>query len=194
MKRRDLLKIRFADGEQPIVFYCNGVTCTKSYKGCEKARSFGFKNIFVYDAGVMSWATSHSSETLFFGKPMDAKTAGSKIISKETFLKSCLSTEQFVALAQGGGYKVYDLRDRDERSKNPIKLPGIIKCDVDQFVSFLNKPGVVPKSKILVMDWVGKQVKWMQYYLNLKGHNEYHFLKGGIKQWVADGYDAHGKK
>ncbi|MDF1836536.1 MAG: rhodanese-like domain-containing protein, partial [Planctomycetota bacterium] len=84
MKRKTLLKIRAATAEQPIIFYCNGVTCTKSYKGGEKARSFGFNNIFVYDAGVMDWATSHSSETVFFGKPMDAKTAGSKIISKET--------------------------------------------------------------------------------------------------------------
>ena len=63
MKRKDLLEVRAADGSQPIVFYCNGVTCTKSYKGCEKARSFGFTNIFVYDAGVMAWATSHSSAT-----------------------------------------------------------------------------------------------------------------------------------
>jgi rhodanese-related sulfurtransferase len=193
MKRPDLLKVRAADGETPLIFYCNGVTCTKSYKGCEKARSFGFENIYVYDAGVMAWARANPADTVFFGEPMSAKTIDKQIISKDRFKAASLDTKAFIAQAKAKGWKLYDLRDRDERSKNPIKIPGIIKCDIDQFVGFLNKPGVVPTSNILVMDWVGKQVKWVQYYLDRKGHTDYHFLSGGIKQWIADGYDERGE-
>ena len=44
-----------------------------------------------------------------------------------------------------------------------------------------------------MIDWVGKQVKWTQYYLERHGHSEYYFLDGGVKQWLEDGYDASGQ-
>ena len=194
MKRKDLLKIRAADGEQPIVFYCNGPACSKSYKGGEKARSFGFENVFVFDGGVLKWAEVHPDKTLFFGKQMDKHSSDRGLIPKEVFEKSCLDTQAFIDAANSGKYKLYDLRDRDERSKEPIKLPGLIKCNMDKLVMFLNKPGAVPKTHILILDGGGKQIKWIQYYLEEKGHTEYYFLKGGIKQWVKDGYDKSGKK
>ncbi len=194
MKRKDLMKLRKPDGEQPIVFYCNGPTCSKSYKGGEKARSFGYKNSFVFDAGVMTWGKVHPGTTIFFGKPMNSKDGGGEIISKEKFMAKCMDSAAFIQQAKSGGYTIYDIRDRDERSKDPVKLPGIVKCNMDKFVKFLNKPGVVPKSKIMILDGAGKQVKWMQYYLEDMGHTEFYFLKGGYKQRVKDGFNPNGSK
>lgn len=44
---------------KPIVFYCNGRSCYKSYKAAKIAQKYGVKNVFAYDAGVFEWAKAH---------------------------------------------------------------------------------------------------------------------------------------
>ena len=76
MKRDDLLALRAADGKRPLVFYCNGVTCHKSYKAGEKARIWGFQNTFVFDAGIFAWVKAQPTRAEFWGKPLDAEQVG----------------------------------------------------------------------------------------------------------------------
>jgi len=194
MTVEELEAIRAKDAKRPIVFYCNGHTCTKSYKGCKKAVDFGFDNVFVYDAGVLTFATVKPEQTVFFGKPMSRKTVSSQLISKEKFKAISISPAAFVELAREEGYQVFDLRDRDERAKHPIELPGVIGGSIDEFVAWLEQPGQVPASKILLMDWVGKQVKWAHYYLLEHGRADFYFLDGGVKRWLDEGRDAHGNR
>lgn len=42
--------------DKPIVFYCNGRTCFKSYKAAKAAMDHNIKNVFAYDAGMFEWA------------------------------------------------------------------------------------------------------------------------------------------
>jgi rhodanese-related sulfurtransferase len=52
----------------------------------------------------------------------------------------------------------------------------------------------ISSSNILVVDNVGKQVRWLQYYLERSGMTNYYFLDGGAKRWVEEGYSATGRK
>ena len=67
MQEKDLLAVRSKDDSRPIVFYCNGITCSKSYKATRKAVGWGFKNVRCYDAGIFNWAQAHPEKTEFFG-------------------------------------------------------------------------------------------------------------------------------
>ena len=64
---------------KPIVFYCNGRTCYKSYKATKAALTAGLKDVHAYDAGVFEWAKTYPKYAVLLGNsPMDP----SKIIPK----------------------------------------------------------------------------------------------------------------
>ncbi|MGD8885229.1 MAG: rhodanese-like domain-containing protein, partial [Gammaproteobacteria bacterium] len=39
---------------------------------------------------------------------------------------------------------------------------------------------------LLIYDAAGKQVRWLQYYLEDKGLTSYYFMKGGIRAYYKD--------
>ena len=99
-----------------IVFYCNGITCLKSYKATQKAMDAGIQNVFAYDAGIPEWASLFPEKTLLLGKVVvDAKK---QIIPKSEFKKNCLDFEDFKNNAGSNGALVIDVRDHIQRSKN----------------------------------------------------------------------------
>lgn len=195
MKEEDLTALRGKTDAAPLVFYCNGTTCSKSYKAAKKAVGWGFTNVKVYDAGVFHWAQKHPERSLFFNTKLTADTVATSFISKDEFNAASLSTADFLAKSQDKAFTVIDIRDPNERKEMPIKLAGIKVMDMDILVNLLEKGSkAVPKSNLLILDNVGKQVDWIQYYLKKEGVTNYHFLKGGVRQWVKDGYDASGTK
>ena len=195
MKEGDLLALRPKDDATPLIFYCNGTTCAKSYKAAEKATEWGFKNVRVYDEGIFAWAQAQPERTKFFGQKLNAKTVKSSLISKEQLAKVSVPTADFLALAANAKYAIFDIRDPNERTEQPIRLPKLKVMPMDTFVNLLEKKSkAIPTSSILILDNVGKQVDWIQYYLIKEGVTDYRFLKGGVLQWVKDGYSPEGKK
>ncbi len=192
MKKADLLKLRGLDDSRPIVFYCNGTTCSKSYKATRKAVLWGFKNVFVYDAGIFEWANTHPEKTEFFGEPMTAETAQHQLIKPEKYKEHCLSPREFLAKVKEGTYTLFDIRDRKERNEIPMRLPGTKKVTLDEFVTFLKNEGAIPTSHLLFFGNVGKQTRWLQYYLEKYGRQDYYFLDGGVKRWVEEGFNPEG--
>ena len=150
--------------------------------------------MFVYDSGIFEWANAQPERSEFWGERLSAKTIDKKLISPEELSAAFMEAPDYVALAQSGDWKIFDVRDRKEREDTPVKIKGVVKCTVDQFAAFLGKPGIIPASNILVMDNVGKQVKWIQYYLKKHGRTDYHFLKGGVAEWYKQGFDEKGNK
>jgi rhodanese-related sulfurtransferase len=180
---------------QLLVFYCNGTTCSKSYKAAEVATSLSLKNVRVYDSGIFEWAKTHPEETVFFGRKMTRALVEQFLVSEEDFAKGpwLVDTARFIEMSKSGQYQVVDIRDSRERAEYPIQLPNLRQATMDQLVKFLEK-GDMPKSKILVLDNVGKQVIWAKYYLDQQGAKDYFFLRGGVRQWRADGLDSKGHK
>jgi len=163
--------------DKKIAFYCNGTTCKKSYLATQKALKAGCKNVFAYDGGIPMWADAFPEKTLLLGKPVvDPKK---QLIPKAEFKKKAISFEDFKAKATANGGIVVDVRDAMQRTKSLPGLEKAKKIPLDKFI-----PNFVQKKKsqnkeLFIFDQVGKQVRWLEYYLVENGYKDYTFLKGG---------------
>ena len=44
-----------AEKNEPIVIYCSGVKCSRSYKASEKAVSWGYSRVYYFRGGMADW-------------------------------------------------------------------------------------------------------------------------------------------
>jgi rhodanese-related sulfurtransferase len=108
----ELEKIRAKDGDKTLVFYCNGHTCSKSYKAWVAADEAGFSNILAYDGGIFYWIEALPAKATLLGEtPADP----AKIIAKADFKAKSLTGPDFVAKAEAGGVEVFDIRELLQR-------------------------------------------------------------------------------
>jgi rhodanese-related sulfurtransferase len=40
---------------QPIIIYCSGVKCSRSYRAAEKALSWGYQKVYYFRGGIVDW-------------------------------------------------------------------------------------------------------------------------------------------
>ncbi len=167
--------------QQPIVFYCNGHTCFKSYKATQKARLEGIPNVFAYDAGIFDWARAHPEKATLLGQtPLDP----GKLISKDDLKKRFLSPKAFNDKISDDTI-ILDIREPEQRGLLelfPYRQESISMGEIKQLRKFL----IATKNSgrpLMVYDEVGKQVRWLQYYLQDLGIKDYYFLQGGVKNF-----------
>jgi rhodanese-related sulfurtransferase len=177
-------------GTAPLVFYCNGIHCAKSYEAAEQAETAGFKNVYCYDAGIMEWTKRFPDRATLLGK---TPAPAGKLIAKADFEKRQLAFADFKTKAQSQNAVIIDMRDPAQRVKEAhlpqskeVLLPGMRSIPGDRLVELLNKKEFKGKT-LLIFDAVGKQVQWLQYYLEENGYNDYYFLKEGVLTAVAAG-------
>ncbi len=166
---------------KPVVFYCNGHSCYKSYKATQKARRAGLDQVAAYDAGVFDWARAHPDRAVLLGqKPLDPQ----RLIGKEQLQRHLLPPEKFAQLAQGD-VEILDVRDATQRGLIeifPFRQTNIALDETDQLDRFLQRVKNSGKT-LLVYDAAGKQVRWLQYRLEEAGIKDYWFMEGGMKGW-----------
>lgn len=195
MQEANLSGLRPKDGTAPLVFYCNGITCEKSYDASEKAVKWGFANVKVYDAGIFTWAKGQPERTLIFDQPQTAETIKTSLISKEKLAEKMLAPAEFITKSKDSSYTIIDIRGTNERKEIPIKLPKLKAMPLDTMVKLLEeKSPTIPSKGLLIIDIVGKQVSWLQYYLEQQGVSDYFFLKGGGAEWKKEGFNETGGK
>lgn len=172
------VKALAAKQKKPIVFYCNGKTCAKSYKGARQAARVGLKNIYSFDAGVFDWAKANPDRTVLLGK---SPVQSSDLISKDQLQARMLSPKEFEKRVNAGGkISVIDVRDRIQRDilLFPFKETRISLNEDKKLTEFMQKESRAGKT-LLIYDKVGKQVRWLQYRLQDLGIKNYYFMKGG---------------
>ncbi|MBU0729965.1 MAG: hypothetical protein KKE17_13345 [Proteobacteria bacterium] len=195
MNQEQLLALRPKTSPVPIVFYCNGITCPKSYKAADKAVDWGFENVKIYESGIFSWSKDYPEKTDFFGKILSATEMEDMVLNPERFEKVLLTPEKFIEKVHSGQYRIIDIRDTNERFDKPFRLPRVLVLSFDSLVQLLEKKSsAIPREHVLVIDNVGRQVKWLQYFFEKEGVKEYYFLKGGMRKWIEEGYDSSGHK
>lgn len=172
---KDLEKLRSKEGTMPIAFYCNGHTCAKSYEATEQAMEAGFKAVFAYDAGIYDWVKAYPDKgTLLGTTPVPVN----KLISKEAFAKRKVSYGEFKKKAENPDAMIIDIREPVQREVVP-PLAGLRNIPSDRLVDLL-KSGEFKGKELLILDAVGKQVEWVQYYLEQYGYEKYVFLDKGV--------------
>ncbi len=179
----DLEKVRGKSDSTNIAFYCNGHTCTKSYKAADKANGAGFQNIYCFDAGIFEWASTYPDKSALLGQsPVDP----GKLISKDALNAKKLNWTDFAAKAAEANAMVIDIRDPFQKSKDSsldqnksVNLKGVRNIPLDRLTKLLVK-GEFKGKQLLIFDAVGKQVRWLQYYLEEGGYSNYAFLAKGV--------------
>ncbi len=167
---------------KPIVFYCNGHTCFKSYKATRRAQNAGVKNVYAFDAGIFDWARAHPEKAVLLGK---SPIRISDLISKKDFKKRLLSAEKFQRRVTQPNVLVLDVRSRLQRAGAglfPFEEKFASLDNSEKLNRYINEARRKNKT-VLAYDAVGKQVRWFEYYLRKKGIKRYYFMKDG-----ANGY------
>lgn len=169
---------------KPLVFYCNGITCEKSYRASVRAMQAGIKHVYVYDAGIFNWAEAHPDKTVLLGKPMHS---ADQLISKAEFNAHLLTPKAFYeqTLADPKAI-ILDIRDAAQRAGISLFQMRDIHVPLDNasLEKWVNKAKSENRALYFV-DATGRQVRWLQYYLKEQGLTNYWFMKGGAKAFYA---------
>ena len=173
--------LRKEDG-RPMVFYCNGHTCKKSYKATQKAMQGHIKDVYAYDAGIFDWTKAHPDEAVLLGKgPVDP----ARLIGKDNLDTHMLAPEAFGERV-GNDTIVLDIRENIQ--KNAINLFPMrqrsVPLDNNKLKTYVEQAKKGNKT-LMIYDAVGKQVRWLQYYLEDQGVKSYYFMKGGAKAFLS---------
>jgi rhodanese-related sulfurtransferase len=175
----DIIELR-ATRKEPIVFYCNGKTCKKSYKAAARALKADIPNILVYDAGIFDWARKYPNDSSLLGRTPVKKN---QLISSNKFKKHLLDHKVFINKATSKAI-ILDIRDPTQREGlyifNNMEYP--VPLDNTRLQEFVDR-AKAEKKTLLIYDAVGKQVRWLQYYLEDQKLASYYFMKGGAKAY-----------
>lgn len=169
----DAKKLQAANGNKKLVFYCNGTTCAKSYDAATLCQKNGVSNVAVYDAGPFVWVATHPDKTNLLGKsPADP----SKLIGKDKLNQHMISFDE--AKKRSATSHAIDVREPIQRDVVP-DFANLRNVPLDRLEPLL-KEGKFKDKPIVFVDAVGKQVAWLQYYLEEYGYKDYAFVKGGM--------------
>ena len=183
----DEIRALRAKTDKPIVFYCNGRTCMKSYLSVKKASAVNVANTFAYDAGMFEWAESYPGHAELLGKSPVQKA---DIISLAKFKKHLLDPTTFSDEAYGMGARglILDVRDKYQRGAAGL-FPGAERWasldDREKLRNYIEQARKENKT-LFIYDEVGKQVRWLQYALEQAGINNYYFMDKGAKAYYTD--------
>jgi rhodanese-related sulfurtransferase len=179
---KKLEELRSADS-RPIIFYCNGLTCMKSFRAAKTAMDARIKDVYVYPYGILSWAKAYPDDALLFGKVLNKNA----IISDEDYKVKKLSPVAFYELREKLQEQsiALDIRTLDEIGGVKI-WPGIqynVKQDNEAIKRYVDK-AKAEKKKLLIYDESGHQIRWLQYYLRSVQFEDYYFLDGGHENYM----------
>lgn len=171
---------------KPIVFYCNGRTCYKSYIAVKKGLKAGVKNLTAFDAGIFEWAKSYPDKAELLGSsPVNPKHLISKKDLKARFLPPDAFSNQIAD--NGAKAMVLDVRDKYQRAGIGF-YPGKERWSSLDDQKKLRKYLAQAKRKnqtLFIYDEVGKQVRWLQYALEAEGIKDYYFMEKGATGYFA---------
>ncbi len=176
-----LEKLRAKDDPTPMIFYCNGHSCAKSYQAAQLALSLGFTHVYVYDGGIFDWISAAPDKATLMG---ETPARAGRIISTDDFQGRLLDFEDFSKVAENPNTIVIDIRDPFQRAVMP-RINGVRNIPLDPLLDLVVSR-IWTEKRLLFFDAVGKQVCWLQYFLDSYGYFDYAFLKGGVRAIAED--------
>lgn len=160
-----------------IAMYCNGITCLKSYNATQKAVDAGMKDVYAFDAGIPVWANAYPADTLLVGK--EITDPEKQLIPKSELAEVTVNFETFKQKAATANAVVIDARDPIQRTQKFTEFNDVLLIPLDKLIKNIIQKDRMKDKQLLIFDQVGKQVRWLMYYLEEKGYKDYYFLKGG---------------
>jgi rhodanese-related sulfurtransferase len=179
----DRIKALQREEDKPLVFYCNGRKCYKSYKADEKARNAGLRGTRVFDPGIFEWAGAHPDAAVLLG---ESPIPPDSLISSANLESHMLSPSEFIDRVEDRTL-VLDIRGPRQRALVGVFLLDTNismddKAELRKFIERVKKA----KKPLFVYDMTGKQVRWFQYFLEQQKVPEYYFMRGGMKAYFDE--------
>lgn len=171
-------QLRQDNPDKPIVTYCNGKTCMKSYKAARKALQRGVENVVSFDAGIMDWAQNQPERSVLLGEsPLDPQ----KLIAKSVFKQRLIKPETFVGKANRDGNMIVDARDPLQRAGYALFMGKEYRASLadEKKMGELIARAARSGETMYIYDEAGKQVRWLMYRLEQRGVKNYYFMEGG---------------
>lgn len=177
---KELQELREKNPAKKIVFYCNGHTCMKSYKAAHRAKVIAkIDNVMAFDAGVFDWTNAYPDKAILLEvTPVDPDL----LISKDKYKQHMLPALDFANKADENTI-ILDVRSRHQREGLSLfsgyekTVPMGNKRKLNKYIQLAKDEN----KKLFIYDAVGKQVRWLQYYLEQQNAGEYYFMEGGAK-------------
>jgi rhodanese-related sulfurtransferase len=183
---QDILEFS-AKSNKPLVIYCNGISCSKSYVASTKILDLFLqkdmtKQVFTYDSGINAIAYAHNELVLKNGKDV---SQSNPLIAIEKIKKHTLTPldfETYLSNHENKDYALLDIRDKNEKIILKLfmfqKEKNIVLAQRNKLIKFLNKIKQ-DKKTLLVYDASGRQINGLYELLNITGVKQWHYLEGG---------------
>ncbi|GAB4292144.1 MAG: hypothetical protein Kow0096_06760 [Thiohalomonadaceae bacterium] len=167
-----------AESPHPIVFYCNGRTCMKSYQAALEAQNSGIVNVYAYDAGIFDWVKAYPDDSVLLGRsPVDP----ARLLGKDKLQAHTLAPAEFEKRIDDNAL-ILDVRDKFQQEAItlfPMRQRSV-PLDNKALQKYVDQARQEGKT-LLIYDEAGHQVRWLQYYLESEKVAAYFFLAGGAK-------------
>ncbi|MCW8932703.1 MAG: rhodanese-like domain-containing protein [Gammaproteobacteria bacterium] len=176
-----------AKSNKPLVVYCNGISCSKSYIASSKMKEIFANNkitktVRTYDSGINAIAYAHNDMVLKNGKDV---SKDNPLIAMDKIKKHTLSPaefENYIAENNADDYAILDIRERNERIIFKIFMfqneKKIALNKKEKMIAFLNKVKQDNKT-LMVYDVAGRQIFGLYELLKITGIKKWHYLEGG---------------
>ena len=146
-----------------------------------KVAPIELETLHIKDAGIFDWARSYPDDAVLLGQsPVDP----ARLISREKLAQHMLEPEAFAQRVSNNSI-VLDIRDNSQ--KDAINLFPMqqrsVALDNNRLAAFVRQAKQEDKT-LLIYDAVGRQVAWLQYYLEAEQVPSYFFMRGGAEAFI----------
>lgn len=172
---------------KPIVFYCGGLACLKSYKASVKAISELQKRkierkVYTYDSGISAFAYESPGWVLKNGIEVSAENP---LIDMEKIKKHAKSVEDFTDLVNAdkeNQYFILDIREKNQKMLSKIFMfkreKKLTLNAPEKIIAFLNKVKTSDKT-LMIYGSVEKQIESLYHLIKISGVKKWYYLEGG---------------
>ncbi|WP_198264542.1 rhodanese-like domain-containing protein [sulfur-oxidizing endosymbiont of Gigantopelta aegis] len=172
---------------KPIVAYCNGISCSKSYTASVKILQLFKANniqqkILTYDSGINAIAYSYNDLVLKNGLEVSDRNP---LISFKKIKKHTLEPEafeRFVMDNKTNDYAILDIREKSDRLAFKLfmfqKEKNITLSEREELIAYLNSIKTSKKT-LLVYDTAGRQINGLYEMIKITGIKKWHYMQGG---------------
>jgi len=186
-KFNEKLMLLVNKNNKPIVFYCGGLACLKSYKASVKAISELQKRkierkVYTYDSGISAFAYKSPDRVLKNGLEVSAENP---LIDMKKIKKHAKSVEDFTNLVNAdkeNQYIILDIREKNQKMLSKIFMfkreKKLTLNAPEKIITFLNKVKGSGKT-LMVYGSVEKQIESLYHLINISGVKKWYYLEGG---------------
>ena len=172
---------------KPIVFYCGGLACLKSYKASNKTiqelqKRDIKREVYTYDSGISAFAHASPEWVLKNGKEVSPENP---LLDMKKIKKHAKSAEDFthsVNTDEDNQYIILDVREKNQQMLRKLftfkREKKLTLLNPEKMTAFLNKVKGSGKT-LMVYGSVEKQIESLYPLIQTAGVKKWYYLEGG---------------